>query len=127
MSPFDYVKEILQGKKQLITDELTEKEYVAFIINRGLSYHMDCIMFANEMNMRHSIDKKLQNDFLINTIRSKKRPFAKWIKLEKNENIELLKIYFKFSDSKAIEALKILTPEDIQEIKENITTGGLSK
>lgn len=127
MSPFDYVKEILQGKKQLITDELTEKEYVAFIINRGLSYHIDCIMFANEMNMRHSIDKKLQNDFLINTIRSKKRPFAKWIKLEKNENIELLKIYFKFSDSKAIEALKILTPEDIQEIKENITTGGLSK
>jgi hypothetical protein len=127
MNPFDYVKEILQGKKQLITDELTEKEYVAFLINRSLSYHMDCIMFANEMNMRHSIDKKLQNDFLINTIRSKKRPFAKWIKSEKSENIELLKIYFKFSDSKAIEALKILTPKNIQDIKENIIIGGLNK
>ena len=53
MSPFDYVKEILQGKKQLITDELTEKEYVPFIVNRSLSYHQDCVFFANEVNRRH--------------------------------------------------------------------------
>ena len=70
MSPFDYVKEILQGKKQLIVDELTEKEYSPFLTNRSLSYHKDCIMFANEMNRRHHTDKKLQNDFLLNTVRS---------------------------------------------------------
>lgn len=83
MSPFDYVKEILQGKKQLIVDELTEKEYVPFIVNRSLSYHQDCVFFANEVNRRHHLDKKLQNDFLLNTVRSQKRPFAKWIKSEK--------------------------------------------
>ena len=61
MSPFDYVKEILQGKKQLIVDDLSEKEYNPFIINRSLSYHKDCVFFANEMNRRHHLDKKLQN------------------------------------------------------------------
>jgi len=70
MSPFDYVNQILQGKKNLIVDEVTEKEYSPFLTNRSLSYHMDCLMFANEMNSRHFIDKKMQNDFLLNTIRS---------------------------------------------------------
>lgn len=72
MTPFDFVNQIMQGKKQLIVDELTEKEYVSFIVNKTLSYHKDCLMYVNEMNKRHFIDKKLQNDFLLNTIRSKK-------------------------------------------------------
>ena len=63
MNPFDFVKEILQGKKQLIVDDLTEKEYNSFIINRSLSYHKDCVLYANEMNRRHFLDKKLQMVF----------------------------------------------------------------
>jgi hypothetical protein len=125
MSPFDYVNEILYGKKNLIKDEISEKEYSPFLTNRSLSYHMDCIMFANEMNKRHFIDRKLQNDFLLNTIRSRKRPFAKWAKTEKNENIECIKTYFGFSDVKAREVLKLLNEEQIQSIKEGITTGGV--
>ena len=81
--PFDYVNAILQSKKQLIVDEITEKGYTPFLTNRGLSQHKDCVLFANEMNRRHGLDKKMQNDFLINTIRSTKRPFAKWAKSEK--------------------------------------------
>ena len=127
MSPFDYVKEILQGKKQLIVDEVTEKEYNPFIINRSLSYHKDCVLFANEMNRRHFLDKKLQNDFLLNTVRSQKRPFAKWVKSEKSENLECIKHAFGFSESKAREALRLLSKEQIQQLQEQTHTGGLTK
>ena len=124
MSPFDYVNAILQNKKQLIVDELTEKDYIPFLVNRSLSYHSDCIMYANEMNRRHFLDKKLQNDFLINTVRSRKRPFAKWVKSEKSENIECVNLAYGLSDSKAIEALRLLSDEQIQLLKEKTDTGG---
>jgi len=127
MNPFDFVKEILQGKKQLIVDDLSEKEYNPFIINRSLSYHKDCVMYANEMNRRHFLDKKLQNDFLLNTVRSQKRPFAKWIKSEKSDDLECIKTVFGFSDTKAREALRLLSKEQIQQLKEQTQTGGLTK
>lgn len=127
MTPFDFVNQIMQGKKQLIVDELTEKEYVPFIVNKTLSYHKDCIMYANEVNRRHFIDKKLQNDFLLNTIRSKKRPFIKWAKSEKSEDIECIKQIYGFSDKKAYEALRLLNDEQIQELKEKTDIGGLRK
>ena len=123
-NPFDYVNAILQNKKQIIVDELTEKDYVPFIVNRSLSYHSDCIMYANEVNRRHFLDKKCQNDFLIYTIRSRKRPFAKWVKSEKSEAIECVKLAYGLSDSKAIEALRLLSDEQIQLLKEKTDTGG---
>ena len=127
MNPFDFVKEILQGKKQLIVDDLTEKEYNSFIINRSLSYHKDCVLFANEMNRRHFLEKKLQNDFLLNTIRSQKRPFAKWVKAEKSDDLECIKQIYGFSDSKAREALRLLSKDQIQQLKEQTDIGGLRK
>ena len=127
MSPFDYVNQILQGKKNLIIDELTEKEYSPFLTNRSLSYHMDCLMFANEMNARHFLDKKMQNDFLINTVRSRKRPFAKWVKSEKSEDIACIKSHFGYSDLKAKEVLRLLSDEQIQKLKEKTEVGGLRK
>jgi hypothetical protein len=127
MSPFDYVNQILQGKKQLIVDEETEKKYSPFLTNRSLSYHLDCIMYANEMNRRHFLDNKCQNDFLLNTIRSKKRPFAKWVKAEKSEDLECVKIMYGLSDAKAREAIRLLSDEQIQQLKEQTDTGGLRK
>lgn len=127
MNPFDFVKDILQDKKDLIVDELTEKEYNPFLINRSLSYHNDCVMFANEMNRRHFLDKKMQNDFLLNTVRSKKRPFAKWVKSEKSEDLECIKQVYGFSDSKAREALRLLNKQEIQQLKEKADIGGLRK
>jgi hypothetical protein len=123
-NPFDYVNAILQNKKQLIVDDLTEKDYIPFLVNRSLSYHSDCIMYANEMNRRHFLDKKLQNDFLINTVRSRKRPFAKWVKSEKSEDIVWVKLAYGLSDSKAREALRLLSDEQIQLLKEKTDTGG---
>ena len=127
MSPFDYVNQILQGKKQLIVDDVTESEYVSFLVNRSLSYHIDCVSYANEMNRRSFIDKKLQNDFLLNTIRSKKRPFVKWAKSDKSEDIQCIKTVYGFSDTKALEALRLLTDEQIQKLKEKTGIGGLRK
>ena len=126
-NPFDYVNSILQNKKNLIVDELTEKEYQPFLVNRTLSYHKDCILYANEMNRRHLTDKKMQYDFLLNTIRSQKRPFAKWIKTEKSEDLECIKQVFGLSNEKAREAMRLLSNEQIQQLKEQTDTGGLRK
>ena len=127
MSPFDFSKQILQGKKQLIVDEPTEKFYLPFIVNRALSYYQDCVSFSNEMNQRHHLDKKLQNDFLLNTIRSMKRPFAKWAKPEKNKDIDLLKEMYGFSTPKAREALKLLSDNDISTLRKKSDTGGIQR
>ena len=126
-NPFDYVNSILQNKKNLIVDELTEKDYSPFLVNRTLSYHKDCILYANEMNRRHLADKKLQYDFLLNTVRSQKRPFAKWVKAEKSEDLECIKQVFGLSDQKAREARRLLSNEQIQKLKEQTDTGGLRK
>ena len=126
-NPFDYATAILQSKKQLIVDEISEKGYTPFLVNRALSQHKDCVLFANEMNRRHGLDKKLQNDFLLNTVRSMKRPFAKWAKSEKNDDLECLKLVFGLSDSKARDALRLLSKEQIQQIKERTLKGGLGK
>ena len=126
-NPFDYVNSILQNKKNLIVDELTEKDYSPFLVNRSLSYHKDCILYANEMNRRHLTDKKLQYDFLLNTIRSQKRPFAKWVKSEKSDDLECIKQVFGLSDQKAREAKRLLSNEQIQQLKEQTDTGGLRK
>ena len=127
MNPFDYVNQILYGKKNLIVDEESEKGYAPFLINRSLSYHKDCIAYANEMNSRHHLDKKLQYDFFLNTIRSQKRPFAKWVKSEKSDNLECIKQVFGLSDQKAREAMRLLSNEQIQQLKEQTDTGGLRK
>jgi hypothetical protein len=125
--PFDYVNDILYGKKNIMVDEQSEKDYVPFLVNRALSQHKDCVLFANAINSRHFIDKKLQYDFFINTIRSKKRPFVKWAKSEKNDDIECIKKYYGFSDQKAIDALRLLNDEQIQKLKEKTDIGGLRK
>jgi hypothetical protein len=127
MNPFDYVNEILQGKKQLIIDDASEKSYVPFLTNRSLSYHLDCIMYANEMNKRHIVDSKLQNDFLLNTVRSKKRPFAKWAKVVQNDDLECIQKMYGLSKIKAREAVRLLSDEQIQKLKEQTDTGGLRK
>lgn len=126
-NPFDYVNSVLQNKKNLIVDELTEKDYQPFLVNRTLSYHKDCVMYANEMNRRHLLDKKLQYDFFLNTIRSQKRPFAKWVKVEKSDDLECIKQIFGFSNQKARDALRLLSNEQIQKLKEQTDTGGLRK
>ena len=120
MSPFDYLNAIMQNKKQLIVDEETEREYSPFMVNRGLSYHKDCIMYANEMNKLPNADRNLQYHFYLNSIRAYKRPFQKWQKREVAENLDILKEYYQCSNEKAKEILSVLNDEQIYAIKKKI-------
>ena len=122
ISPFDFVKNINQ-QKNLIVDERSEKQYNPYIINRALSLNRDTIVQANEMNCRPHLDNALQNAFLINTIRAKNR-WDKWLKTEKNADVELIKEYYGYSNEKARQALSILSEEQKQYIKEKLYKGG---
>ena len=125
MNPFDFVKQINQGKVNLIdeTPEL-EKEYKQFIINRALSFNHDTVLYANEMNFNNHLDSKLQFDFFLNTIRPKKR-YGKWLKRESNDVLELIKTYYKCSYAKAREYATLLNDSQLNIIKQRIDTGGL--
>lgn len=120
---FDYLNSINYNKADLIVDDYTEKQYPPFMINRGLSFHPDTVIPANEMNSRPHLDKKLQFHFLINIVRPKKR-FGKWIKNEKVEAIEILKTYYGFSTEKARQAVSILNEEQINYLKQKLQKGG---
>lgn len=120
----EIVPSILQTKVSVINDELDQKDYVPFLINRALSYHMDCVLHANEMNLWPNIDKDMQYQYFLNSIRPMKRKFAPWQKSSKDENIDCVKTYFGYSNQKAKEALHILTDEQIAEIKIKTDKGG---
>ena len=122
MTPFDFVNLVLHAKKP--DDELDFKEYAPFIVNRSLSYHIDCVLYANEMNLWPSTDKDMQYQYLLNSIRPMKRKFAPWQKSKNDENIDCVKTYFGYSNQKAKEALRILTDEQIAEIKRKTDKGG---
>ena len=125
MNPFDFIKQINHGKKNLIDETPSlEKEYLPFIINRGLSFNHDTALYANEMNVMNHLDSKLQFDFLINTIRPKKR-WGKWIKRENNDTLELIKKYYGCSYEKARDYSTLLDDSQLDIIRQNIELGGL--
>lgn len=123
MTPFDYLNAINHSKVDVMVDDLAEKAYVPFVVNRSLSYFPDTVAIANEMNRYHHIDKKLQFDFLINIVRKRKR-FSKWNKPELDSDIEVVKEYYGYNDEKARQALTLLSPSQIQELKKKVSKGG---
>ena len=127
MGPFDFIKAINTHKNIMKDgDPLAEKDYVPFLVNRGLSFFQDTVIQVNEMNRLHFIDHKLQFDYLLNNIRPRKRS-SKWLKPDKIDNLELVKEYFGFGNEKAKDALEILSSEDIEEIKRKLAKGGMEK
>ena len=127
MTPFDFLNEINYGKNNLMADDedhQVEKQYIPFIVNKGLSYSMDTVIHANEMNIRPNTPKKLQFDYLINTIRRNKR-FPKWIKLEENEQLKLIMEYYGYNVHRAKEVLPLHAIDQINQIKEKLDKGGV--
>ena len=123
----EIIPSILQTKKCVINDEVDCKDYKSFIINRSLSYHSDCVLFVNEINKFPELDVDMQYQYLLNTIRPMKRKFQPWQKSDKEKNIDVVKEFFGYSNAKAKEALRILTDEQIAEIKIRIDKGGMKK
>jgi len=120
----DWLNSINYNKKNLIDEDPSmEKEYSPYIINRCLSGHLDCVLFVNEMNRYHFLPKKIQYDFLLNSLRTKKR-FAPWLRKDEIKDLELVKRYYGYSNEKAKQALKILTKEQLNFIRSKFETGG---
>lgn len=123
MNPFDFLNDINYGKSNIMVDDIAEKKYPPFMVNRGLSYFQDTVLMANEMNRYHHIDNRLQFDFFINIIRKKKR-FSKWAKPEKLNDVEVIKEYYGYSNEKARQASKLLSSDQIDELKKKVYKGG---
>lgn len=121
----EYLNAVNHTKKPLMDteDEAWEKKYPPFVVNRCISPFLDTIMLVNEMNRLHHLDKKLQFDFLLNSIRTRKR-FAPWMKANKISNLEYVKEFYGYSNAKAKSALTILTNEQVKQIKTSLNKGG---
>lgn len=125
INPFDFVNAINHTKENIIVDEWTESQYKPFLVNKALSFTADTAIQANEMNSRSHLDKKLQHDFLINIVRSRKR-FTKWLKPEKLEAIKIVQEYYGYSYEKASQILPLLSVEQIDYLKLRIKKGGVN-
>ena len=124
MTPFDFINAINLTKKNPFEDPQASKDYKPFLVNRGLSYFPDTVLYANEMNRNAGIPEDWQFIFLLNTIPKKKR-FSKWHKKDADsESLTLVKEYFGYSSEKALEALSILSDEQLVMIKEKLYKGG---
>ena len=118
----EIIPSILQTKKDVLDNE---KDYKPFLVNRALSYHMDCILYANMMNLNPQLDGKLQYQYFLQTIRPMKRKFQPWQKASAINDIDFVKEYFGYSNEKAKEALRILSNEDLEIIKSCLEKGGV--
>ena len=120
----DWLNSLNFTKENLIQEDPSlAKDYPPYIINRCLSGHMDCIMFVNEMNKYHFLDKDIQYEFYLNTLRKRKR-FSPWLRKDKISDLEVVKNYYGYSNEKASQALKILSNEQLNFIKQRLETGG---
>jgi len=120
----DFLNSINHDKKPLLdSDEKAEKLYPPYVVNRCLSFFSDTIFHANVVNCNWMADKKMQFDFYRLSIRKKKR-FSPWIKKENDANIDLVKAAYGYTEQKAREVLNILRPEDLQQIRKLMDTGG---
>ena len=125
----DYLKAINETKQPLLdTDDIMwEKKYPPFIINRCLSMFYDTIMHSNEMNGFHFLPKRMQFHYLLNSIRKKKRFGGKWLSQKKVKDLEVIKEYYGYSNTKAKEALNLLSDSQIEQIKMSLSKGGRKK
>ena len=123
MNPFEYANAINYTKKDIMIDDVAEKAYSPYMINRQLSYFPDTVLAANEMNKNSHLDNRLQFDFFINIVRKRKR-FSKWFKPEQISDLEVVKNYYGYSNEKARQVLTLLSTDNIKELKNKVAKGG---
>ena len=123
---FDYLNNINNSMKDIMTSEEDEKAYNAFMVNRGLSYFPDTVLQANLMNMNHHADNRFQYDFLRSSVRKKKR-YSKWFKNSEDKDLAIISEWYDCSTQKAKEYRNILSDEDVVAISEMIDRGGFQR
>jgi hypothetical protein len=128
--PFDFITAVSETKKDMIASSdfpnETEKMYSPFVVNKGLSFHNDSILHANEMNMRHGLFKGAQFYYYMGALRSRKR-FSKWYKNEKDEVLDLIQKYYQCNRQVAKQYAKVLSSKEIEVINNRVAEGGETK
>lgn len=124
-TPFDFLTSINSSKVNLfLEDPANEKEYEPFMVNRGLSYFPDTVFHSNEMNKYSGSPKNWQYDFYLNSVTKRKR-FSKWSKADKmSDDVILLSSLYGYSKRRALEALNLLTQDELKDIRQSYATGG---
>jgi hypothetical protein len=123
MNPFELIKSISNSKKDILENK---KDYNAFMVNRGLSYFPDTVIYANEMNKYHHLDGDLQYQFLINIVRKRNR-FSKWNKSTESDDIKIIKDFYGYSNEKARDVLPLLSSKNLNIIRNRIQHGGIQR
>ena len=122
-NPFDFVKSVSYDKKDIMVDDIEEKAYQPFLINKSLSYHQDSVFFTNEMNCRHGLDNRLQYVFFLNTLRKRQR-FSKWSKPYVSKKLDVVKQYYQMSTREAKDLYTLLSDKELRELKDRMNIGG---
>jgi len=125
-NPFDFVKSVSYTKNDLMVDEVEEKAYQPFLINKALSYHQDSVFFANEMNIRHGVENRLQYVFFLNTLRKRQR-FSKWSKPYISKKLDVIKKHYQVSTKIAKEYVELLSVSQMKELKKTMNLGGINE
>ncbi len=127
LTPFDFIKSVSHSKKDLIREseypEQIEKQYNAYIVNRGFSYFEDTILHANEMNMRAHLFNDAQYRYYLGVLRSRNR-FSKWHKAEKNADLDAIQEVYSVNRTVAKMYLKTLSKDDLKRVHEKLQKGG---
>jgi len=123
MNLSDVLNAINYNKTDILDDDIQEKQYVPYVVNRCLSYFPDTILYANQVNHHNQMDKKMQFDYLRLSLRPRKR-FSKWIKSHEEDNLQLIKDHYNYSNERANEVLRVLTPNQIEDIRSLYQYGG---
>ena len=120
----DYLYSINQSKKNILDDDIdAERKYPPYIVNRCLSSFTDTILYVNEMNKNSHLEKKLQYDFLLNSVKPRKR-FSPWARKDSIDYLDVVKEYYGYNDDKALQALRILTKDQLDSIQKSLSKGG---
>ena len=117
----DIIPSILQHKRPVLEEQ---KDYNAYVINKALSFHYDCVLQANEMNQYPNLPNLLQYHYLLNKVRGYKRPYQKWVKRETTEDLDAIKEYYDYSNDKARDVMVLLNDAQLEEIKKRLYKGG---
>jgi hypothetical protein len=129
-NPFDYVTTITHSKKNMMRDSendtLAEKGYSGFLVNKALSYFPDTLLHANLMNHYHQLEDRPQYEFLLNSIRPKKR-FAKWVKDAGDKDLDVVCEYYQCNRNLGKDYLSLLSSEQLNIMKQQLETGGIKR
>ena len=120
----DYLYSINQSKKNILDDDPdAERKYPAYVVNRCLSSFTDTVLYANEMNKSSHLPPKMQYDFFINSVKPRKR-FSPWARKDSIDYLDIVKEYYGYNDDKALQALRILTKDQLDKISYLLRKGG---